>query len=85
MPEQPLGKGRPTGRRDSYTRGIRGFLQWCENEGEGHAAKPPLPRLPRLLLDVLDRDEIDTLEAAGSDRARPSYGSHPGGLRAAPV
>jgi integrase/recombinase XerD len=48
----------------AYTRGIRGFLHWCESEGEGNPAKPPLPRLPRLLLDVLDRDEIDRLEAA---------------------
>lgn len=48
----------------SYTRGIRGFLQWCANEGEGKAAKPPLPRLPRRLLDVLNRDDIDRLEAA---------------------
>lgn len=48
----------------SYTRGIRIFLQWCEGEGEGSAARPPLPRLPRLLLDVLDRDEIDRLEMA---------------------
>ena len=48
----------------SYTRGIRGFLQWCADQGEGQAAKPSLPRLPRRLLDVLDRDEIDTLEAA---------------------
>lgn len=48
----------------SYTRGVRGFLQWCADEGEGTAAKPPLPRLPRRMLDVLDRDEIDTLEAA---------------------
>lgn len=48
----------------SYTRGIRSFLRWCKKEGEGKAALPSLPRLPRLLRDVLDRDEIDTLEAA---------------------
>jgi integrase/recombinase XerD len=48
----------------SYTRGIRSFLRWCKKEGEGKAALPALPRLPRLLRDVLDRDEIDTLEAA---------------------
>jgi integrase len=55
----------------SYTRGIRIFLQWCESEGEGTAAKPPLPRLPRVLLDVLDRDELDRLEAgAQTERDR---------------
>lgn len=55
----------------SYTRGIRGFLQWCANEGEGNPPKPPLPRLPRRLLDVLNRDEIDALEAtAETERDR---------------
>lgn len=55
----------------AYTRGIRGFLHWCESEGEGQPARPPLPRLPRLLLDVLDRDEIDRLEAgAETERDR---------------
>jgi integrase len=55
----------------AYTRGIRGFLKWCESENEGKAAKPPLPRLPRLLLDVLDRDGIDRLEAgAETERDR---------------
>jgi site-specific recombinase XerD len=55
----------------SYMRGIRGFLQWCADEGEGVAPKPSLPRLPRRMLDVFDRDEIDTLEAAAdSERDR---------------
>jgi integrase len=53
----------------SYLRAIRSFLRWCKHEGEGKAAKPPLPRLPRLLRDVLDRDEIDRLEA-GADAER---------------
>jgi site-specific recombinase XerD len=55
----------------SYMRGVRGFLHWCEAEKEGKPALPPLPRLPRRLLDVLDRDEIDTLEAgARTERDR---------------
>ena len=48
----------------TYLRGVRGFLNWCEREGEAGAARPPLPKLPRLLRDVLDREEIDRLEAA---------------------
>jgi integrase len=65
--ESPGASGRQLSKATvhSYTRGIRGFLQWCANEGEGNPAKPTLPRLPRRLLDVLDRDEIDALEAAG--------------------
>ena len=55
----------------AYTRGVRGFLNWCEAEGEAVKAKPPLPRLPRRALDVLDRHEIAQLEeAASSDRDR---------------
>jgi integrase/recombinase XerD len=55
----------------SYLRAIRSFLRWCKHEGEGKAAKPPLPRLPRFLRDVLDRDEIDCLEAgAETERDR---------------
>ncbi len=66
-------RGRPLSKASvhAYTRGVRGFLHWCEAEGEGKAALPSLPRLPRLLLDVLDRDEIETLEAgAETERDR---------------
>jgi len=48
----------------AYARGVRGFLNWCTREGEQVAARPPLPRLPRRVLDVLDRQEIAQLEAA---------------------
>lgn len=55
----------------AYVRAVRGFLQWCEEEGEGKVAKPALPTLPRRVLDVLDREEIDRLEAAAqSERDR---------------
>lgn len=48
----------------AYARSVRGFLTWCAKEGERVAARPALPRLPRRVLDVLDRSEIDLLEAA---------------------
>jgi integrase/recombinase XerD len=65
--------GRPLSKATihAYVRGVRGFLKWCEDEGEGKAARPALPTLPRKVLDVLDRDEIDRLEAAAtSERDR---------------
>jgi integrase len=48
----------------AYARAVRGFLTWCASEGETVTARPALPRLPRRVLDVLDRSEIDALEAA---------------------
>src|SRR5438309_923698 len=48
----------------AYLRAVRGFLGWCEKEGEAVAARPALPRLPRRALDVLDREEIARLETA---------------------
>src|SRR5438552_2917339 len=48
----------------AYVRAVRGFLNWCQREGEEVKARPALPRLPRILRDVLDRSEIDALEAA---------------------
>jgi site-specific recombinase XerD len=48
----------------AYARSVRGFLTWCAKEGEQVIARPSLPRLPRRVLDVLDRNEIDELEAA---------------------
>jgi integrase/recombinase XerD len=53
--------------RDSvhaYVRAVRGFLNWCEREGETVSARPSLPSLPRRVLDVLDREEIRRLVAA---------------------
>lgn len=48
----------------AYARSVRGFLTWCAQEGEDIKARPALPRLPRRVLNVLDRSEIDALEAA---------------------
>lgn len=51
----------------TYIRHVRQLLGWAHREGETTtAAKPQLPRLPRRVLDVLSRDEIDELEAAAS-------------------
>jgi integrase len=55
----------------AYSRSVRGFLNWCQREGEKVPSRPSLPRLPRRTLDVLSRDEIDALElGATSERDR---------------
>jgi integrase/recombinase XerD len=59
--------GAPLSRHTSHTyiRHVRQFLNWAEKEGEETtSAKPQLPRLPRRVLDVLTRQEIDQLEGA---------------------
>lgn len=48
----------------SYTRIVSQFLGWCQKEGEAVSAKPQLPKLPRRVIDVLSREEIDAMEAA---------------------
>jgi len=47
---------------DSRTLGQ--FLTWCAQEGETVTGKPQLPPLPRRVVDVLTRDDIDAMEAA---------------------
>jgi len=66
LSEQGGKNGRPLSKFSihAYARAVRGFLTWCTREGEAVAARPALPRLPRRVLDVLDRGEIDDLEAA---------------------
>ena len=55
----------------AYARAVRGFLTWCAKEGEKVEARPSLPRLPRRVLDVLSREEINALEGgAASERDR---------------
>lgn len=49
----------------TYIRHVRQFLTWAQREGEAPAlVKPQLPRLPRRVLDVLSRKELDDLESA---------------------
>lgn len=64
--EQPGRRGRQLSRASvhAYIRSVRGFLTWCEREGEAVTARPSLPKLPRRVLDVLDREEIKRLVAA---------------------
>jgi integrase len=46
-----------------YVRVVRQFLAWCRSEGEGvSTGKPQLPRLPRRVVEILSREEIDQLE-----------------------
>lgn len=53
----------------TYLRGVRQFLTWAQREGEPVAAKPQLPKLPKLHKDVLTAREVDALEAgAPSER-----------------
>ncbi len=54
----------------SYVRPVRQFLNWAGRAGEPTTkAQPQLPRLPRKIVDVLSREEIDRLEdAADTER-----------------
>lgn len=55
----------------TFSRTLTQFLRWCETEGEEVRGKPQLPRLGRRVIDVLSRDEIDSMEnAASNDRDR---------------
>jgi integrase/recombinase XerD len=60
------GSGGPLARHSvhSYTRAINHFLSWARAEGEKVPAKAQLPKLPKKLVDVLNRDEIQALEDA---------------------
>jgi integrase/recombinase XerD len=48
----------------SYVRIAGQFLAWCRKEGEEVSGKPQLPQLPRRVIDVLSRQEIDAMEDA---------------------
>ncbi len=50
----------------AHTRAINHFLSWANKEGElAGAAKAVTPKLPKKLVDVLSREEIDRMEDAG--------------------
>jgi integrase/recombinase XerD len=48
----------------SYTRAINHFLSWAKKEGEPIDAKAQLPKLPKRLVEVLSREEIQRMEHA---------------------
>lgn len=54
----------------SYSRAIGHYLSWARREGEvATPARPQLPKLPRRVLDTLNREEIRAMEdAAGTER-----------------
>lgn len=65
--DTPGKRGQPLSRHTvhHYVRVVRQLLAWCKTEGEAvTGARPQLPRLPRRVVDVLTREEIDRLEAA---------------------
>ncbi len=48
----------------TYLRPVRLMLTWASREGEDVKAKPQLPKRPKPIRDVLNRDEIQALEDA---------------------
>jgi integrase/recombinase XerD len=46
----------------AYIRAINHFLAWAKKEGEPVQAKAQLPRLPKAVLEVLTREEIQAME-----------------------
>jgi site-specific recombinase XerD len=46
----------------AYIRAINHFLAWAQREGEPVQAKAQLPRLPKAVLEVLSREEIQAME-----------------------
>jgi site-specific recombinase XerD len=62
--DEGAGRGRPLARHSvhAYTRAINHFLAWANAEGEGVEVKAQLPRLPRKLVEVLSREEIQQME-----------------------
>jgi site-specific recombinase XerD len=59
--------GRPLSKHSvhSYSRAINHFLSWAKREGETVDAKAQLPKLPKKLVEVVSREEIQRMEDAG--------------------
>ena len=59
-------RGRPMSKHTvhSYMRAINHFLGWAGREGEQVRAKAQLPHLPKQLVDVLSREEVQAMEDA---------------------
>jgi site-specific recombinase XerD len=65
------GKRKPLSRFtiDTYVRNVNLFLSWCRREGLIGQVRAQPPKLPRRIVDVLSRTEIDRLEdTARSER-----------------
>jgi site-specific recombinase XerD len=58
--------GRPLSKHSvhSYSRAINHFLSWAKREGETVEAKAQLPKLPKILVEVVSREEIQRMEDA---------------------
>src|SRR5262245_61997671 len=48
----------------SYSRAINHFLSWAKKEGEQVDARAQLPKLPKRLVEVLSREEVQQMEHA---------------------
>ena len=59
-------QGQPLSRHSvhAYSRAINHFLLWAKSEGEPVGGKAQLPKLPKKLVDVLSREEIQAMEDA---------------------
>lgn len=61
----PGKRGRPVSRYsiEGWVKSVNSFLRWAKAQGEmAHEAHGRAPRPPRVLIDVLSRDEIDRME-----------------------
>jgi len=69
----------------AYIRAVNHFLAWAQREGEPVQAKAQLPRLPKAVLELLSREEIQAMDdAAKTERDKliirdPGRHRHPGG------
>lgn len=61
----PGKRGRPVSRYsiEGWVKAVNSFLKWAKREGEmGHEARGQAPRPPKVLIDVLSRQEIEKME-----------------------